>query len=319
MSILTPYQVDTTKMEDGQSPGSIVPGSMRILSDSLAGTPFFTSTPTSSYTLIGQEYGTIIPVNVTAPATAIVFVPTNATWAADIGTTIGIWQQGTGTVGVAAVTPGTTTINTSIGTYVTYGRYSTIYLRKVATDTWLVSGELPLANFVPIQANYMPGPDFTQSYWTKNAFTATTSDTLRETATTALHSVSNTVALTRAAGIATYQMFADITPATDWVQLIVWDASFADSITAWFNVVGMAASAPVMTTWTAGSSWVLPLGGTQVRCGIQFTTDATTTNFVCEFNMNPTGSTGTYLGVVTNGAQIDNMWLYNVNAGIGGL
>ena len=102
--------------------GAITPIQVQGVVSSLAGA--FVSSKSGSYTLVAADFGTIIEVNVTAPATAIVFRPTNATVPFDVNACFEVFQAGTGTVGIAAVTPSVTTIVSPTGTYITSGQYS---------------------------------------------------------------------------------------------------------------------------------------------------------------------------------------------------
>ena len=72
-------------------------------------------------------------------------IPTNASVAFPIGSVINVVQIGTGTTTIKAVTSGTTTIQ-SIGATPAEpdlrAQYSAASCIKVATDTWLVVGDL---------------------------------------------------------------------------------------------------------------------------------------------------------------------------------
>ena len=72
-------------------------------------------------------------------------IPTNASVAFPIGTSIDLIQIGAGQVTVTAVTSGTTTILSNAGTAASpkaRTQYSAMTLKKVATDTWYVIGDL---------------------------------------------------------------------------------------------------------------------------------------------------------------------------------
>ena len=95
-----------------------------------------TSTP---YVLQITDRGTIVEMNNSGANQ--VSVPTNASVAFPVGTVIAVYQMGAGTTTVAAVTPGTTTIrNPSSNT--TRAQFAQVYLRKRATDEWVLSGDL---------------------------------------------------------------------------------------------------------------------------------------------------------------------------------
>jgi len=74
-------------------------------------------------------------------AAAVVSIPTDATLNYPIGTSIDILQTGTGAVSIAAVTPGTTTVNATPGLTLR-GQWSSATLLKRAANTWVVFGDL---------------------------------------------------------------------------------------------------------------------------------------------------------------------------------
>jgi hypothetical protein len=59
-------------------------------------------------------------------------------------------------------------------------------------------------------------------------------------------------------------------------------------------------------------------GTSRVRCGMQFTTDASTTGFQVIHHLATGQYIDTYAGVTANGMQLDNQALYNPAAGAGG-
>lgn len=75
--------------------------------------------------------------------TANVTIPTNASVAFPIGSTVTVTNTGASTLTIAAVTPGTTTLRlagtTTTGTR-TLAAYGMATMRKVATDVWYISG-----------------------------------------------------------------------------------------------------------------------------------------------------------------------------------
>ena len=68
-------------------------------------------------------------------------IPTDATLNFPIGTSIDILQTGTGQVTIAAVTPGTTTVNATPGLKLRT-TWSSATLFKRAANTWVVFGDL---------------------------------------------------------------------------------------------------------------------------------------------------------------------------------
>lgn len=101
------------------------------------------SDATNDYTaVIGDAYQVLVPMN---KATAIAFkIPTNASVAFPIGTTITILNKGAGLCTISAVTSGTTTIISggSVSASPTLAQYKSAACIKTATDTWYVVGAI---------------------------------------------------------------------------------------------------------------------------------------------------------------------------------
>ena len=117
----------------------------------LAGTPTITA-PIVSYSINAQT--TAAYVTVASDAGAIVTVsnasantfklPTNASVAYAIGSTITLIQIGAGLTTISAVTPGTTTVLSTGATAAspTLGQYKSATCIKTGTDAWYVIGAL---------------------------------------------------------------------------------------------------------------------------------------------------------------------------------
>ena len=95
-------------------------------------------TKTSNYTLQLSDKNKFIEMNLAGANT--VSVPTNSV-AFPIGSQIHITQYGAGKTQVVAVTPGTTTIRSTPGTYLR-AQYSSATLIKRATEEWYLVGDL---------------------------------------------------------------------------------------------------------------------------------------------------------------------------------
>jgi hypothetical protein len=95
---------------------------------------------TASYTLSSlTERDDLIEMG---SASAITLsIPTDATLNFPIGTSIDILQTGAGQVTIAAVTPGTTTVNATPGLKLRT-TWSSCTLFKRAANTWVVFGDL---------------------------------------------------------------------------------------------------------------------------------------------------------------------------------
>lgn len=95
------------------------------------------TTQTASYTLVLSDAASLIDMN---SASAVnVTVPPNSAVAFDIGAVIEICQFGAGQVTIVAGAGVTIRTPSSL---TTRAQYSTVSLRKRATDEWVVSGDV---------------------------------------------------------------------------------------------------------------------------------------------------------------------------------
>lgn len=97
---------------------------------------------TTAYVTVASDAGAFITVS---NASANTFkIPTNASVAYAIGTTIQVMNIGAGTCTISAVTPATTTITSAGATSAspTLAQYKAAQCIKTATDTWLVFGAI---------------------------------------------------------------------------------------------------------------------------------------------------------------------------------
>lgn len=135
-TIISPSVTDTTLIQDNQAPGSITPGDIRQMNDSLSGMPQG-AVRTTSQTLALGDRGTVIPMN---SATAVnLTIPINATTAFQVGTVVGCFNQGAGLVTVVA-SAGVTPITSA--SLVARAQGAMVFMWKFATDTWVVYGDL---------------------------------------------------------------------------------------------------------------------------------------------------------------------------------
>lgn len=93
---------------------------------------------TASYTLAIGEASKLITMDSTSNITLT--IPTNATVAFPIGTVVSVVRLNTGKVNIAG--SGGVTVNSADGDLYLRSRYSAVTLTKMATDTWLVTGDL---------------------------------------------------------------------------------------------------------------------------------------------------------------------------------
>lgn len=94
---------------------------------------------TAAYTLGNGDQNDLVQMNTAGAVT--LSVPTDATYNFPIGTKIEILQVGAGQVTVAAVTPGTTTVNGTPGLKLR-AQWSHAVLIKRAANTWVLTGDL---------------------------------------------------------------------------------------------------------------------------------------------------------------------------------
>ena len=97
---------------------------------------------TTAYVTVASDAGAFITVS---NASANTFkIPTNASVAYAVGTTIQVMNIGAGTCTISAVTPATTTISSAGATSAspTLAQWKAAQLVKVATDTWYCFGAI---------------------------------------------------------------------------------------------------------------------------------------------------------------------------------
>lgn len=92
---------------------------------------------TGAYSVASGDEGDLIQLN----GTFTVSIPTDATFNFAIGTQINLLNIGTGTITVAAVTPGTTTLNGTPGLKLR-AQWSSATLIKRSANTWVLVGDL---------------------------------------------------------------------------------------------------------------------------------------------------------------------------------
>lgn len=95
------------------------------------------NTQTASYTLVLADAGKVVEMNVAGANTLT--VPPNSSVAFPVGTIIEVHQYGAGQV---TLTPGAGVTLRNPSSLTTRAQYSTVALRKRATDEWVVSGDL---------------------------------------------------------------------------------------------------------------------------------------------------------------------------------
>jgi hypothetical protein len=93
---------------------------------------------TAAYTLGLTDAGSA--VEVTSSSAVNVTVPSNASVAFPVGTVIEVAQLGTGMVTIVAASG--VTLNSAGSLVATRAQYSAVSLRKRATNTWLLAGDL---------------------------------------------------------------------------------------------------------------------------------------------------------------------------------
>lgn len=97
-----------------------------------------TNAQTDSYTLVIGDAGKVIEISKASAATLT--IPTNATVAFDIGTTITVLQTGAGQITIAGA--GGVTVNSAGSRLKLTQQWSACTLIKRATNTWVAFGDL---------------------------------------------------------------------------------------------------------------------------------------------------------------------------------
>lgn len=113
-------------------------GSIWVPSSGGLGSPVTTQSGTS-YTAVLGDANTYIQFTNGSPITFT--IPLNSSVAFPVGTVIEIEQNGAGALTVAPVS-GSVTINSRGADLVLAGQYAVAALKKVATDTWTLTGDL---------------------------------------------------------------------------------------------------------------------------------------------------------------------------------
>jgi hypothetical protein len=121
----------------GAATGTSLTTTGNIISHVDISTPTFV---TNVYTLSSDDDGKLLMLN-NSSTVGTLRIPTDATFNFPVGTQINVVQQGTGLITVAAVTPGTTTINATPGTKLR-AQWSSAAIVKTAANTWLLMGDL---------------------------------------------------------------------------------------------------------------------------------------------------------------------------------
>jgi hypothetical protein len=160
--------------------------------------------------------------------------------------------------------------------------------------------------------NVILSQDLTNTFWGTNGTTAT-SDTVLEVATNAQHSIGFfNGPSTRLAGTSTWTLSVDITPSLTRTatRLQVFDSSFGSGAQGDFGLTGsgVLSFANAFGAFTSASQTISVIGSAY-RCNLTLTTDATSTGIFAQFLIQNPSGTDSYLGVVTDGLKLDNMWL----------
>ena len=129
-------------ISDETGSGALVFGTSPTISDPKVAQSINAQTGTT-YTLVLADQGKYITASNASAIT--ISIPTNASVAFPIGTSVDIFQLGAGQVTVSAASSGTTTVLSTGATAAAPKarvQYSAMTLKKVATDTWHVIGDI---------------------------------------------------------------------------------------------------------------------------------------------------------------------------------
>ena len=129
-------------ISDETGTGALVFGTSPAISDAKL-TQTINSQTGTTYTLVLADHGKYITASNASAIT--VSIPTNASVAIPVGASIDLIQIGAGQVTVQAANSGTTTVYSTGATAAapkTRVQYSAMTLKKIATDTWHVIGDI---------------------------------------------------------------------------------------------------------------------------------------------------------------------------------
>ena len=116
--------------------GTLVNANFDII-DALASVVEASTQSGTSYTLALVDAGTVVETTNGSPVT--ITVPSNASVAFPINSVVGLFQYGTGQITVAAA--GGVALVSSGSRLKTSAQYAAIWLRKRATNEWVVTGD----------------------------------------------------------------------------------------------------------------------------------------------------------------------------------
>lgn len=155
--------------------------------------------------------------------------------------------------------------------------------------------------------NLITTQDLSDTFWSKSGYTVTGTDTLNETATTAIHTVAANggVALTRAAGVSTYHVSGMFKPvgAIQYLNVGVFSTGFAAGATVYADLsAGTTNSNGGYGGWSIANIVVGPADSSgYIPVSFDATTDGTTTGLIFDLQGNMPEGTYTFLGDVTKG------------------
>jgi hypothetical protein len=123
--------IDVLGTSDGATQVSTLPSTPVLLAGVVANSQVGTA-----YTLVSTDAGKVIECNNASPVTLT--VPPNSSVAFPIGTVVEVWGQGLGAVTVAQ---GAGVTIRSPSTLVLRAQYSSVTVRKRATNEWVLAGD----------------------------------------------------------------------------------------------------------------------------------------------------------------------------------
>lgn len=139
MAIETADTLVTTRFQGGAAGHTAVAVDAQTLANSAFGLPISRTVSATTTALIGDR-GACVVMN-TASANSFQ-IPTDVTLNYDIGTVLTIFVQSTGVTTISAVTPGTTTVVSSSGTFTVRAQNCFAQAWKLAANSWVVFGDM---------------------------------------------------------------------------------------------------------------------------------------------------------------------------------
>lgn len=166
---------------------------------------------------------------------------------------------------------------------------------------------------VPVGTNLITNQDLTNAYWTKTNVTTPATNQITETTTNAQHNAT-LINKTRVAGILDYRISADVESVggRNIVLIQCFSGNFGSHmVQGFFNLTTKTCVfSSVAGSWINLVPFVVELPANKLRIGLDFRTEASSTNFSLILALQPDQNTNSYAGSTSMGMKFNNIWLF---------